>query len=326
MKKVLVGMLIGLGLVIGSGFVNEVSACDDFAESVIEKHIHRDKCTETHYSCGECEGYYCENLTCWCGEEVFSDYILEQDHDHRHELCEECGGLYGVDECDITCNCEVNGIVEYQVDGDTVIEYSDGSAILMNNEEDLYLMWLPETEDKEYEFASEEELMNAIEEYHGRVSDLTYPKSTDMNPFGYESVANELEKLSDDAKFIIESSDLYIIYSDDLIELQEEECGFNIAGYYNTINNRIVMQQDNQAIEQALLHEIGHAIDFNIGLRYNQAIIDSYESCEVEFENNSDYYYSCVEEYIAESIEYYFNGTLDEDTVMYQELDYILGK
>lgn len=330
MKKVLVGMLVVgalvTGLVIGSGFVNEVEACDDFAEEVIEKHIHRDKCTETHYLCSECGGFYCENLTCWCGEEVFSDYILEQDHDHRHELCQLCGGLYGVDECNISCNCEVSGIVEYQVDGDTVIEYSDGSAILMNNEEDLYLMWLPETEDKEYEFASEEELMNAIEEYHGRVSDLTYPKSTDMNPFGYESVANELEKLSDDAKFIIESSDLYIIYSDDLIELQEEECGFNIAGYYNTINNRIVMQQDNQAIEQALLHEIGHAIDFNIGLRYNQAIIDSYESCEVEFENNSDYYYSCVEEYIAESIEYYFNGTLDEDTVMYQELDYILGK
>ena len=113
MKKVLVGMLIGLGLVIGSGFVNEVSACDDFAESVIEKHIHRDKCTETHYSCGECEGYYCENLTCWCGEEVFSDYILEQDHDHRHELCEECGGLYGVDECDITCEC-ANVVMSYQ--------------------------------------------------------------------------------------------------------------------------------------------------------------------------------------------------------------------
>ena len=326
MKKLFVGILVGLGLVIGSGFVNEVEACDDFAEEVIEKHIHRDKCTETHYLCSECGGFYCENLPCWCGEEVFSDYIFEQDHDHRHELCQLCGGLYGVDECNISCNCEVSGIVEYQVDGDTVIEYSDGSAILMNNEEDLYLMWLPETEDKEYEFASEEELMNAIEEYHGRVSDLTYPKSTDMNPFGYELVANELEKLSDDAKFIIESSDLYIIYSDDLIELQEEECGFNIAGYYNTINNRIVMQQDNQAIEQALLHEIGHAIDFNIGLRYNQEIIDSYESCEVEFENNSDYYYSCVEEYIAESIEYYFNGTLDEDTVMYQELDYILGK
>ena len=336
MKKVLVGMLIGLGLVIGSGFVNEVSTCDDcnsvydFAEEVIEKHIHRDKCTETHYLCGneECGGFYCENLPCWCGDcnGEASDYILEQDHDHRHELCQLCGGLYGVDECNISCNCEISGIVEYQVDGDTVIEYSDGSCVLINDEEAIYLMWLPETEDKEYEFANEEELMNAIEEYHGRVSDLTYPKSTDMNPFGYESVANELDKLSDDAKFIIESGDLYIIYSDDLIELQEEECGFNIAGYYNTINNRIVMKQDNQAIEQALLHEIGHAIDFNIGLRYNQEIIDSYESYEVEFKNNSDYYYSCIEEYIAESIEYYFNGTLDENTVMYQELNEVLGK
>ena len=120
MKKVLVGMLIVgalvTGLVIGFGFANEVSACDDFAESVIEKHIHRDKCTETHYLCSECEGYYCENLTCWCGEEVFSDYIFEQDHDHRHELCEECGEIYGVDECNIGCDCvnEASVVMSYQ--------------------------------------------------------------------------------------------------------------------------------------------------------------------------------------------------------------------
>lgn len=228
-------------------------------------------------------------------------------------------------QCD-TNEVSVSGTIEYQVDGDKIIEYSDGSCILMNDEEDVFLMWLPETEDKQYEFASKEELMNAIEEYHGAVYDLTYPERTNMNPHGYESVAKELEKLSDDAMFIIESSDLYILYSNDLIEIHEEQCGFSIAGYYNTSSNNIVMRQNNQAIDQALIHEIGHCIDNQIGLRYNQAIIDSYESCEVSFVSNSDYYYSCIEEYVAESIEYYFNDTLDKDTVIYQELDYILGK
>lgn len=123
MKKVLVGALLVLGLVIGSGFVNEVSACDDcnsvydFAEEVIEKHIHRDKCTETHYLCSECGGFYCENLPCWCGDcnGEASDYIYEQDADREHRECQLCGGLYGVDECNIGCDCVANVVSEVSI-------------------------------------------------------------------------------------------------------------------------------------------------------------------------------------------------------------------
>lgn len=106
--------IIGLGLVVGFGAMSNVNACgvcDDpncnYAEEVIEEHIHEDKCTETHYLCGECDSFYCENLLCLCGEcnGETSDYIFEQDHNHRHELCEECGEIYGIDECYIGCDC-----------------------------------------------------------------------------------------------------------------------------------------------------------------------------------------------------------------------------
>ena len=101
-----------------------------------------------------------------------------------------------------------------------------------------------------------------------------------------------------------------------------------VLGYYNRVTNRIVMRQDYESIDKALIHELGHCIDNQLGLRYNDTIIDSYMNHEVSFTNanNSDYYYSNIAEYIAESIAEYYNGTLDKDTVMYQELDYILGK
>jgi hypothetical protein len=99
-------------------------------------------------------------------------------------------------------------------------------------------------------------------------------------------------------------------------------------GYYVPSGNYIVMREDYRSIEGALIHEIGHSLDYNLGLRNNEIIIDSYMNHEVSFTNanNSDYYYSNVAEYIAESIAEYYNGTLDEDTDMYQELDYILGE
>lgn len=224
----------------------------------------------------------------------------------------------------------VSGVVEYQVDGDIVTEYSDGSSILVNYTEDEYTMWIPETEDYEYNYDSEEELMNAIEIYHGYVSDITYPESTILNPFGYGIVEEQLDKVEERSGSgvleLLESSELEIYYSDDLIDKREEYAGFSIAGLYMAGGNLIVMREDEQAIETALLHEIGHALDFNLGLRYNETLIDSYIEGEVEFTDNSDYYYSCIEEYIAESIEYYYNGLLPEDTDIYQELDYILGE
>ncbi len=234
------------------------------------------------------------------------------------------------DDCKITN--EIYGLVEYQTDGDRITIYSDDSSILVNYQKDLYIMWLPETEDYEYCYNSEEELMNAIEKYHGHVNDdnLQYPEATTMNPMGYNVVENELNKVEDDVLELLESSGLEIIYSSDIIEEHEERVGtsegYMVLGYYVPNNNYIVMRGDHRSIKGALLHEIGHALDFNLGLRYNETLIDSYMEGEVEFTDNADYYYSSIEEYIAESIEYYYNDLLPKDTDIYQELDYILGE
>lgn len=240
-------------------------------------------------------------------------------------------------------NVNINAEVEYQPDGDVVIIYSDDSSILYNDEEEEYTMWIPETEDYEHNYDSYEDLMYAIEYYHNMhnrvVTDIVYANDEHrsvLNPYGFTAVAEELEKIEEisGAEFLdlIDRTGLEIIYSSAIIEEHEDDINLAddrmVLGYYNRATNRIVMRQDYGSIDKALIHELGHCIDKQLGLRYNDTIIDSYMNNEVSFtnESNSGYYYSSIAEYIAESISEYYNGTLDEDTVMYQELDSILGK
>ena len=225
---------------------------------------------------------------------------------------------------------EISGTVEYQPDGDIIVDFSDNSSILINDEEGLYIMWLPETEDYEHCYNTEEELMTAIDEYHGAVTNITYPdKRSGLNPQGYSIVADELGKVDKDVLELLERTGLEIIYSDETIDIHEDAMQLSdnciVLGYYNSMTNRIVMREERMAIENALLHEIGHALDEHIGLRYNETIIDSYMRGEIVFSDNNEYYYSCIEEYIAQSISDYYNDLLDKDTMMYQELNYILG-
>ena len=237
----------------------------------------------------------------------------------------------------------INAEVEYQPDGDVVITYSDGSCILYNDDEYEYTMWIPEVEDYEHNYDSYEDLMYAIDHYHNMhnrvVTDIEYTNDEHrsvLNPYGFTAVAEELDKIEEisGAEFIdlIDRTGLEIIYSSAIIEEHEDDMNLAddrmVLGYYNRATNRIVMRQDYRSIDKALIHELGHCIDNQLGLRYNDTIIDSYMNNEVSFtdESNSGYYYSSIAEYIAESISEYYNGTLDEDTVMYQELDSILGK
>lgn len=234
---------------------------------------------------------------------------------------------------------EITGIVESFPDGDTVIEYTDYSSVLYNRRDNLYIMWLPETEDFEHHYNSYEELMTAIDKYHTAnnrvVTDMiniNEKNISDLNPQGYSKVAEVLDKIDDEVLSLIARTDLRIYYSNDVIEKHEDNINLaedrRVLGYYHNVYNYIVMREDYGSIEGALIHEIGHALDNHLGLRNNETIIDSYMNHEVSFTNanNSDYYYSNVAEYIAESIAEYYNGTLDKDTDMYQELDYILGK
>lgn len=237
----------------------------------------------------------------------------------------------------------VTGVADYQPDGDVVVIYSDDSCILYNDDEYEYTMWIPETEDYEHNYDSYEDLMYAIERYHSMnnrvVTDIVYANDDNisaLNPYGFTVVAEELDKIEEisgaEILDLLARTELEIIYDSSIIETEEDRVGLSddrmIFGFYDYYYNDIVMRQDSMSIQSALLHEIGHALDYHLGLAYNEVIIDSYIEGEVEFTNadNSDYFYSSLVEYIAESIAEYYNGTLDEDTVMYQELDYILGE
>lgn len=122
MKKLFVGMIIGLGLVFGIGFTSEVSAYDDYAEMTDEEfamhvrdtHIERDLCTEEHTVCMECNGYFCDNLTCWCGEEIpnvamtFEEFYAFEEYVYDMYVCEYCVNY--CEDCDnyyyAECMCE----------------------------------------------------------------------------------------------------------------------------------------------------------------------------------------------------------------------------
>ncbi len=112
MRKLIAGLMIMAGLVIG--FTNEVKACDDdicakeFALEILDQHMTQDYCLENHTACIECEGYFCANLTCWCGKEVSEASYMTYDElmifgemiyeiyleEYCTNLCEECDTYY----------------------------------------------------------------------------------------------------------------------------------------------------------------------------------------------------------------------------------------
>ena len=127
MRKLFAMVVIGLSVAVGFGAMNNVSACDtcetktyeemtdkEFAMHVRDTHIERDLCTEEHYECIECGGYFCDNLTCWCGEEIMSISITNEELNAFD--CYVWNELYMkscvnyCEECDIEyyehCSCE----------------------------------------------------------------------------------------------------------------------------------------------------------------------------------------------------------------------------
>lgn len=134
MRKLLSMLAIVIGLVVGYGFTNEVRACEDdmcakeFALETMDEHIAIDDCTEEHIACIECEGYFCANLSCWCGKEMsvanecmtYEELMIfdEMIHDIYLEeyctnLCEECDSYYYKEcMCD-ACYTDCIGCIEY---------------------------------------------------------------------------------------------------------------------------------------------------------------------------------------------------------------------
>lgn len=129
MKKLFVGILVGLGLVAGFGFANEVEACEN------------NSCGE--YTCALCEEQYCmeENcsVTCECGIEVFElevDYIAEHKVEDKctdeHILCENCGAFFCLTE---DCYCGEYVVNEHYVYEEIFANEVSEVSVVMNYEE-----------------------------------------------------------------------------------------------------------------------------------------------------------------------------------------------
>ena len=211
MKKLFVGMLIGLGLVAGFGFANEVEACENHS------------CGE--YTCALCEEQYCmeENcsVTCECGIEVFElevDYIAEHKESEacadEHILCENCGAFFCLTE---DCYCG-----EYVVNEHYVYEeiFASEANVVMSYEE-LYVF-----EEMVFDMYLEE-CVNYCEEcdcYYYEICDCEVP-CAECN----ESVE------CDFSIFICDNYDYIMSIADDLLEeIQEiiEEANRVVLVYY----------------------------------------------------------------------------------------------
>lgn len=135
-----------------------------------------------------------------------------------------------------------------------------------------------------------------------------------LNPSNNPIIERELVKLPHPIKELLAKHNVTIKLGDILYEGK--------AGVFTTFVNNIVLDYRDDNIEYALLHEIGHALDYILGIHREQKIISSYRRREIRY--NSEYYYSTIEEYIAESISEYYNDTLDRQSSMYRELNRIL--
>jgi hypothetical protein len=162
MRKLFAMVVIGLGLVVGFGFSNEmsVSACDiceektyqemtdeEFAMHVRDTHIERDLCTEEHTICMECDGYFCDNLTCWCGRETSIDKVMTYEQLMQFEqaiydmycdkyctnYCEECDYYYYAECMCNACYSDCEDCLEY----DYQLFIADNYDMIMDIYEDI---------------------------------------------------------------------------------------------------------------------------------------------------------------------------------------------
>lgn len=159
--------------------------------------------------------------------------------------------------------------------------------------------------------------VEAIAESNGQnISNTNY--NSKLNPYNNKAIEKELTKLPKKVKKALVKNKITIEINDNAVMRQ----GMNVEGFYSYYDRKISLKSNEDSIEYALLHEIGHSLDHIAKISNEKAIRKSYERREVPFAN--DYFYSTIEEYIAQSISDYYNGILPKDTAMYRKLDVIL--
>lgn len=139
-----------------------------------------------------------------------------------------------------------------------------------------------------------------------------------LNSYKNIAIETELNKLPKKIKKALVKNKITIEINDNAVR----RLGPTTEGFYSYSDRKIVIKHNEDSIKYALLHEIGHALDHIANISSQKAIKKSYGRYEVQFDN--DYFYSSVEEYVAQSIAEYCNGTLLKNTTMYKKLDIIL--
>lgn len=140
MRKLFAMVVIGLGLMVGFGAMNNIYACDDCVIERIETEEHEDcVCGSFQLQCENCGGLYCQEYACECGrcegiiceknvvmtyeklmrfeERIWNIYCEE----YCTNYCEECGVRY-YEECmcealENGCgtDCEVCSLYDYEL-------------------------------------------------------------------------------------------------------------------------------------------------------------------------------------------------------------------
>jgi hypothetical protein len=139
-----------------------------------------------------------------------------------------------------------------------------------------------------------------------------------LNIYNNAIIEAELSKLHKRIKKALVKNKISIEIDDDAVRRR----GINVEGFYSYYDRKIVLKSNEDSIEYALLHEIGHALDHIANISKEKDIEKSYMRREILFDY--DYFYSTIEEYVAQSIAYYCNGILPKESIMYNKLDTIL--
>lgn len=214
------------------------------------------------------------------------------------------------------------------VDGKTIVEFSDYSWAIINHEKEEYVFQPACMGDWDMTFESYEDLKNAMATYFNdkevvveEPEKIIQTEENELlNPDKFAVVERELNKVPTGIKKLLVDNGVEILIEDGILDIEE---GKQTYGLYYWDSNQIVLDAHNYSVEDALIHEIGHALDDLIDMR-TEKIMESYENKEIKYDN--DHFYSAIEEYIAQGVHEYFNGTLDKDTDMYKELEKILGE
>ncbi|MGL5715322.1 MAG: hypothetical protein ACRCX2_20055 [Paraclostridium sp.] len=141
-----------------------------------------------------------------------------------------------------------------------------------------------------------------------------------LNPEGDVTLEKELEKLPEEVKLEMMKNNVEIYIQEDLINSWEE--GYYTYGVYFWDTNAIILDAEKESIEIAFIHEVGHFLDDMHDISYDDRVRESFVEKEISYTN--PHFESSVEEYVAECINHFYNGTLDETTKIYKALDSIL--